>query len=168
MENKKIPLTIVSASEGETLSMAGGNYRIVISGEQTGGAYAVIDMRVPAGGGPGPHAHAAFQESFFVLEGEVVVTTESDRYIAHTGTFINIPTGGMVHMFKNETDQMARLWCVVVPSGLEEFFLAVGTPVADGVFLPPAVMNDEDRKRIFAISEKYGQKIYPPDYLDKR
>ncbi|MEJ7663753.1 MAG: hypothetical protein WKG07_31590 [Hymenobacter sp.] len=32
----------------------GDTYRVIASGEQTGGAYAVIDMLVPPGGGPAP------------------------------------------------------------------------------------------------------------------
>ena len=63
---RPLPLT-VDPHDGEYISVVGDTYRVLITGEQTGGAFATIDMVVPPGGGPGPHAHATFQESFFVM-----------------------------------------------------------------------------------------------------
>jgi quercetin dioxygenase-like cupin family protein len=167
MKDQSKELTIVGQEEGQYISMVGDTYRVVISGKQTGGAYAVIDMMVPTNGGPGPHAHAEIQESFYVLDGEIEVKAETGTYIAKKGTFINIPLGGMVHCFKNKSQNIAHLWCVVVPSGLEEMFLEIGKPVEAGTFLPPPEMTPELAEKFKAIAEKYGQKLYPPDYLDK-
>ena len=60
MENHKKPFT-VGPDEGKTVSVVGDTYRILISGKDTGGASATIDMLIPPGGGPGPHAHADFE-----------------------------------------------------------------------------------------------------------
>ncbi|MBO0935196.1 cupin domain-containing protein [Fibrella sp. HMF5335] len=158
-------LTTTSAEQGQYLSVVGDTYRLVITGEQTDGAYAVIDMLVPPNGGPGPHAHPDFQESFYVLDGEVEVKTEHETYVARKGAFVNIPLGGIVHRFKNKSGEVAHLWCVVVPAGLEAMFQEIGQPVASGTFLPPPPMGPDDMKRIQAIAEKHGQKVYPPDYL---
>lgn len=87
MEQSKKPVKVVGASEGTTLAVVGDSYRTVISGKDTGGAYAVIDMLIPPGGGPGPHAHAHFQESFHVLEGEVEIKSELGTYTASKGGF---------------------------------------------------------------------------------
>jgi quercetin dioxygenase-like cupin family protein len=168
MENLKKPLTIVKAQDGTALSVVGDSYRIVISGKQTGGAYAVIDMLVPPGGGPGPHSHADFQESFYVLDGEVEIKTEDGTYTAGKGSFAEIPLGGLVHFFKNKTDKVAHLWCVVVPAGLDDFFEEIGKPGTFGTFIPPPPMDAEAMKKLTAIAEKHGQKLFPPDYLDKK
>jgi len=165
MEDPINALIAVAPGQGQLLSVAGGSYRVIITGKQTGGAYAAIDMLVPPEGGPGPHAHPDFQESFYVLEGEIEVKTESQIITAGKGSFVNIPLGGMVHCFKNKTDKPAQLLCVVVPAGLEDFFMEVGQPAADRTFVPPAAIDAEGMKRIKAIAEKYGQKLYPPDYL---
>ncbi|WP_158795318.1 cupin domain-containing protein [Pedobacter sp. L105] len=163
---KNIPsLTTVGPQEGQVLSVVGDSYRVIISGKQTNGAYAVIDMLVPPGAGPGPHSHAGIQESFYVLEGEIEVKTETKTYIAKKGAFVNIPMGGMVHCFKNKTDQVAQLLCTVVPSGLEEFFQEIGKPIPAGTFLPPPELTHEDIEQLKKIAEKYGQKLFPPDYL---
>jgi quercetin dioxygenase-like cupin family protein len=165
MENSKAAPIVKGPQDGLSLSVVGDNYRILLTGEETGGAYAVIDMLVPPGGGPGPHAHAGFSESFFVVDGEIEVKSEVSTYIAKKGAFVNIPKGGVVHCFKNKSDQMAHLLCMVVPAGLEGFFREIGQPVAAGTFLPPPVMDEEAMKKILPIVEKYGQKLFPPDYL---
>lgn len=155
----------IDASDGQNLSVVGDTYRLVITGEQTGGAYAAIEMLVPPQGGPGPHAHAGFQESFYVLEGEILVKTEHQSYTARKGSFVNIPLGGVVHSFKNVSDAVAHLWCVVVPAGLEQLFQEIGRPVTAGTFLPPPVMGPEEQQRLKSIAAKHGQQLFPPDYL---
>jgi quercetin dioxygenase-like cupin family protein len=158
--------TIIPASEGKSISVVGDTYRIVMTGEQTGNAFAVIDMLIPPGGGPGPHAHASFQESFYVMDGEVVVKTKGQSYTARKGDFVRIPLGGIAHDFKNETDTPAHLLCILVPSGLEKFFEEIGKPVEFGSFLPAPTLTLDDQKQLSAVAEKYGQQVFPPDYLD--
>ncbi|MVM28485.1 cupin domain-containing protein [Spirosoma sp. HMF4905] len=164
MENHKKPFT-VGPEEGKSVSVVGDTYRILIGGKDTAGAFATIDMLIPPGGGPGPHAHANFDESFYVIEGEIEVKSEFGNYIATKGSFITIPKGGVVHGFTNKTQQTAHLLCTVVPAGLETFFEEIGHPVAVGQFLPPPHFDEATIKQLQATAEKYGQQVFPPDYL---
>jgi len=50
-------ITAIGKNHGEHISVVGDTYRIIVSGKQSGGEYAIIDMQVPPGGGPPPHAH---------------------------------------------------------------------------------------------------------------
>jgi quercetin dioxygenase-like cupin family protein len=165
VENIKAAPMTIGAMEGKTVSVVGDTYRILITGKQTGGAYAAIDMLIPPNGGPGPHSHAGFQESFYVIEGEIEVKSEVSTYTAKKGSFVDIPMGGIVHCFKNKSNETTHLLCFVVPSGLEEFFLEIGRPVLPGDFLPVPEMDAESLKKLQQIATKYGQKIFPPDYL---
>jgi quercetin dioxygenase-like cupin family protein len=99
MENSNKTLTIVGPQDGQGLSVIGNSYRVVISGKQTEGKYALIEMLVPPGGGPGPHAHADIQESFYVVDGEVEVKSEAGNYTAGKGSFVNIPFGVLFTAF---------------------------------------------------------------------
>ena len=148
------PLTVVEPSAGKSLSVAGGAYHIIISGEQTGGAYSVIDMEVPPGGGPVPHAHAAFQEAFYVLDGEIEVATGTGTSTLKKGAYVNIPLGGIIHQFKNRTKATARLLCIITPAGMEKMF--------------EEISQIKDPKEIPGIAEKYGQQLFPPDYFNKQ
>ena len=160
------PITITDPQQGQSLSIAGGCYRIIVSGKQTNDEYAVIEMLVPPGGGPGPHAHPEIHETFYVAEGEVEFMTESGRHTAGEGAFVSVPLGGGAHGFKNKTDKIARLLCTVVPAGLDSFFEEVGRPVEAGTFLPPVPLTEEGLQKLKAIGEKYGQVFYPPGFLD--
>ena len=160
-------ITIAENDNMQSIAFAGDSYRILLSGEQTGGNYAVIDMLVPPGGGPAPHAHKDMQEMFYIVEGEVEFKKEGGSYIAKKGSLVNIPLGGAVHCFKNNTDKAVHLICTVIPAGLDSFFKELGKPVEAGVFVEPPVLNANELKHIQSIAEKYGQQIYPPDYFDK-
>ena len=155
----------INEDQGQTLSVVGDNYRIIIPGTLTQDAYAVIDMLVPPGGGPGPHSHADIQELFYVVDGEIEFKTEAGKYVAKKGSFVNIPKGGEVHCFKNNSNTTAHLLCTVIPAGLDELFQEIGTPTTPGVFLPPPALTPEDLQRLRSAAEKHGQKLYPPDYL---
>ena len=164
---KNNPIT-VSEQEGKNLSVVGDTYRILITGKETDNAFSTMEFNIPPNGGPGPHSHADFYESFYVVEGEVEVKSEAGSYTAKKGSFVTIPKGGIVHDFKNKTAQNAVLLCTVIPAGLEDFFIEIGKPVAIGEFLSPPPMDDpEAMKKMENIAAKHGQKIYPPDFLDK-
>ena len=159
-------ITTNNIGQGQSISIVGDTYRIIMSGEQTNGSYAVIDMLVPPGGGPGPHAHKHFQEMFYVADGEVEFKMEGGSYKAKKGSFVNIPLGGAVHCFKNTSNAVAHLLCTVVPAGLDSFFQEIGKPVEIGTFLPPPTLSKEELGKLKSIAEKYGQQLYPPDYFD--
>src|SRR5690348_14896286 len=54
------------------LAVVGDTYTVLLSGEQTDGHFAMIDMLIPPGGGPPPHRHG-FEECFRVLTGSIEV-----------------------------------------------------------------------------------------------
>jgi uncharacterized cupin superfamily protein len=161
-------ISTLDPQAGSTVSHAGGTYRVMVSGEQTGQAYAVIDMLVPPHSGPVPHAHATIQETFYILEGEVVVHSETQTYVAKKGAVVTIPLGGAVHNFTNESTVSAHVLCVVAPAGLDSFFLAVGQPVVAGQSLATLPPTPEQQQRIGELAKQYGQEIFPPDYFAKK
>lgn len=124
------------------VAVAGGVYTILLTGEQTGGRYCLIDMQVPPGGGPPPHRHD-FEEMFTVLEGEIVATFRGQDATISMGETINIPANAP-HRFKNNSDKPARLLCMCTPPGQEKFFLLVGDPV-DTISSPPPQLSDAER-----------------------
>ncbi|WP_426484549.1 cupin domain-containing protein [Flavobacterium sp. 2] len=158
----KNPIITVDETQGHKLKIAGGNYRIVISGKETNGEYAVIEMSVPPGAGPNPHAHPDFAETFFVLEGEVTFKSELGIYIAKKNAFVNIPKGGIVHGFKNLSNEPAKLLCTVTPAGLDDLF----EEIASYMETNSSASEIEKKEKINSIFVKYGQEMFPPDYLD--
>ncbi len=143
-------------------------YSFVMTGKDTAGAYAFIDMLIPPGGGPIPHAHE-FEEMFYVVEGEVAVFCHDARTAAPAGAAVNIP-GWAPHVFKNLSPVTpARLFCVVSKAGLEEQFTEIGVPVATRTTPPPPVdpaKKAELAKQLPAIAARYQARVLPPDTFD--
>jgi len=142
------------------ISIAGGTYTILVSGEQTAGRYCLIEMLVPAGGGPPPHRHD-FEEMFTILEGEIELTFRGEAVQGRAGSTVNIPANAP-HSFKNKADKPARLLCMCTPAGQDEFFMAVGDPVASRD-APPPKLSDAERgermQRAKALSPKYRTEL---------
>ncbi|WP_158818976.1 cupin domain-containing protein [Methylocapsa sp. S129] len=138
------------------ISLAGGAYTILLTGAETGGRYCLIDMLVPPGGGPPPHRHD-FEEMFTILEGEIELTFRGETHKAGAGVTVNIPANAP-HAFKNKSDKPAHLLCLCAPPGQEEYFMAVGDPIASRAARPPKLNPaelTERRERAKALAAQY-------------
>src|SRR6266853_4681730 len=113
--NRKLTVADPDDPKLRHVSVAGGTYTILVSGEQTGGRYCLIDMLVPPGGGPPPHRHD-FEEMFTILDGEIELTFRGVRAVATAGETINVPANAS-HVFRNVSERPARLLCLCSPAG---------------------------------------------------
>ena len=158
--SRKLTLANPDDPKMRHISVAGGTYTILVSGEQTGGRYSLIDMLVPPGGGPPPHRHD-FEEMFTILEGEIKLTFRGEALQASTGSTVNIPANAP-HSFKNKSDKPARLLCMCTPAGQEEFFMAIGDPVDSRTAPPPRLSPAEQAERVQrakALAAKYRTEL---------
>jgi quercetin dioxygenase-like cupin family protein len=151
---------VLAAGEGKAYWVVGDLYTILASGEDTGGAYALIHAVVPPGGGPPPHVHRREDEAFYVLEGELAFQADGRNFPATSGAWVTLPRGSL-HTFKNSGTTTARMLIVVTPAGLDRFFAEVGTAAADRS-APPSPVTDADIDRLLAIAPRYGIDIQPP------
>jgi quercetin dioxygenase-like cupin family protein len=143
-------LAHVSPDTDESLphfGVVGDTYTILVSGRDTAGRYTLIDMHVPPGGGPPPHRHD-FEEMFTILEGEIELTFRGVTAVARAGETVNVPANAP-HVFRNAAEHPARLLCLCSPAGQEEFFRAVGVPLASRTEPPPA-LDDAARSAFIA------------------
>jgi mannose-6-phosphate isomerase-like protein (cupin superfamily) len=68
--------------------------------------------------GPSPHLHAAEDDSFYVLEGELTVLLEDEELVAGPGTFVLVPPG-VTHTFANRGDDTVRMLNIHAPAGFD-------------------------------------------------
>lgn len=157
-------LTVADADgDLEHIAIVGDTYTVLLSGEDTGGRFCLIDMLVPPGGGPAPHRHD-FEEAFTILEGEIQLTFRGATSVARAGTTVNIPANAP-HAFKNRSAAPVRLLCTCSPAGQEAFFREVGVPVATRT--SPAPKLDEAAMAEFmaksrALAPKYRTELLGP------
>lgn len=142
--------------------VVGDNYTMVLNAEDTAGRYALIDMLVPAGGGPPPHRHD-FEEMFYVLEGQIDATFRGQTTIINAGEVVNIPARAP-HFFHNSTDVDARMLCLVSPPGLDDYFSQWGQPLPTRTALNDLSAEEAQRSLSTAleIGPHYAIENLPP------
>jgi quercetin dioxygenase-like cupin family protein len=146
------------------LAVVGDTYTVLLSGEQTNGRFAMLDMLIPPGGGPPPHRHD-FEECFRVLAGSIEVRMRDLPPVRlEAGDSANIPANAP-HAFRNTADAPARLLCTVAPAGLERFFAEFADPVPTRTSPAPELSEVERRNRLERAAAKgpaYGIEMLAP------
>jgi len=142
------------------IGLVGDTYTILLSGEDTSGRFCLVDMHVPAGGGPIPHRHD-FEETFVVLAGEIELMFRGRLQAVRAGETVNIPANAP-HRFQNRSSAAARMLCICAPAGQEEFFKQVGVPVATRTTPPPrldAAAQQELGAKVKGLAAKYRTEL---------
>ena len=135
---------------------------MLLNGENTEGRYCLIDMHVPPGGGPPPHRHD-FEETFSLLDGEIVFTFRGEQLSAHAGDTVSIPANAP-HQFQNASEAPARMLCFCSPAGQEKFFAAIGVSVANRTAPAPpssAEAAEELKQKAAALAGLYRTEFLP-------
>jgi len=145
------------------VALVGDVYTILLSGAQTAGRYCLIDMSVPHCGGPGPHRHD-FEEMFTLLDGEIQFTFRGEKRLVKAGMTVNVPANAP-HFFTNISGKPSRMICMCTPAGAEEFFLALGTPLASRTALAPKLSAEEQQvfiKKAAELAPNYRTELLGP------
>jgi quercetin dioxygenase-like cupin family protein len=109
--------------------------KVLLRSEQTGDRLSVVENTLPAGlEGPPVHTHN-FDETFYVLDGELTVQLEGEIITARHGDLVFAPRGAP-HTLANLSAAAVRYLLIFAPAGFERF-LARRTAAQAGS-APPA------------------------------
>lgn len=143
--------------EGLVYSVVGDTYTFKAVSEDTGGAYSTFEFYIPSGHGSPPHIHHREDETFYILEGELLFQVGDQNIVLSTGSFVHAPKG-IPHSFKNVGTTPARTFTTAIPAGLENFFEEVGYLVKDKD-TPVPIPIEEQIKKMREVGPKYGVEI---------
>ena len=126
-------------------------------GDNTAGAFALVDERATRGESVPLHRHADDMESFYVIEGEITLYMDDQPGVrAGAGAFAHIP-GGIVHGFRIESEEARYLILTTPRHG--EFYRAITLRSSEGG-APPAA--SAERPDIGRASSEYGIEYVGP------
>lgn len=108
---------------------------VLLRSEQTGGAVAVVENRLPAHWGGPPLHHHDFDEAFYVLEGELTIQLGEALHRFGPGEVAFAPRGAH-HTLANLAAAPARYVLVITPAGFERYFDRLAAEAA-GTEPPP-------------------------------
>jgi mannose-6-phosphate isomerase-like protein (cupin superfamily) len=148
----------VIGEEGQALWFLGVLTQVKATGEQTRGAYGLIEQVLPAGFASPWHMHHDEDETFYVIEGKITLLCGDARIAAGPGTWAFGPRG-IPHGFRVEGNVPARLLLLTTPSGFEQFIVEMSEPAADPS-TPPT--TPPDMEKLMAVAAKYHIDILGP------
>jgi quercetin dioxygenase-like cupin family protein len=116
--------------EGERLWFAGGGvWTMKATAEETDGAFILFEDRMPRGKTTPLHTHPHEDETFIVLEGEILVHVEGTEHRVGPGGVAVVPRGSR-HAFM-VTSEIARILALQTPGSGEAFYRDASEPSTD-------------------------------------
>jgi quercetin dioxygenase-like cupin family protein len=147
------------AGEGERLWFVGTLATIRLSGEASGGRFALIEFLFARHTSPPLHTHPQ-DESYIVLEGRLTVKAGEERFQLGPGASAVVPMG-VPHTFRVDSEA-ARVLVLSTPAGLERFIRDGAVPAAAPT-LPPADAPRPSPEELEEVFRTHGQvNLGPP------
>jgi quercetin dioxygenase-like cupin family protein len=107
---------------GRTVTHGNGSTaELKLAGEQSGGAWAAVELRVRPGDEPPIHTHTREDEAVYVVAGAITAIVGDQRIEVEAGSYAALPQN-VPHSFIVRGDE-ARLLVTLEPAGAEYFFV---------------------------------------------
>lgn len=142
---------LVDSTGGEDLWFGGGLVTFKVTSEQSGGAFVLLHDTMPRGKTTPLHLHPSFDETVYVLEGELLVHVDGVEHTVGTGATASIPRG-VPHALL-VTSEEARILAFVTPGDVFERFFREGGDVPTGRDATPPPLDIE---KVRAAGERTG------------
>ena len=113
---------ILVPPEGNRSTEPTGNIKIRVSGNDNGGAVAVLEVRTKADDGALLHVHHVENEWFYALDGEYDIQGGNEIFHLKPGASVNAPQL-IPHTWHDVGDKGSRMLVVAQPAGHIEGFL---------------------------------------------
>jgi quercetin dioxygenase-like cupin family protein len=113
--------------------------KVLLGSQESAGAVAVVECAVPPRWEGPPLHHHAFDEGFYVLEGELTFQLGEELRSATRGDFVFAPADA-VHTLANLSDAPAGYLIVITPGGFERYFERMAAKAA-GVEPPASALE---------------------------
>lgn len=149
---------VLSAGAGQAIWFLGTLMTVKAGGDQTRGAFTLIEQLAPPGFAPPLHIHHSDEEAFYVLEGELTITCGDRTWTAAPGAFVLLPRG-ISHTFAVSDAGPAKLLQITAPAQFERFAAELGEPALQPT-LPPE--TPQNVSRLLEIMAKYGYELAGP------
>jgi quercetin dioxygenase-like cupin family protein len=148
----------------EVWFFGGARISVKTGGAQTDGRLYQVHITEQRGSGPPLHIHNTADETFYVIDGELLVFVGVERIEAGPGDFVFGPRG-VAHAYVARSEQ-AEFLATFAPASMDRFFEELGgVPVVPGEPAPAASYPDPEE---FARgAAKWGVAIVgPPPTVD--
>ena len=144
-----VPFVITPGQAPRPLNVAGEKITVLASSEQTGG-YEIFLQVGPEGSGPPPHSHP-WDESFYVIKGEIAFGTDTSEAIAVPGTLVHLPAG-TTHWFRFGKGG-GEMISMTSREGASRLFADLDREISP---------NKPDLGKLIEVGRRHGLTVVPP------
>ena len=141
---------LTEVGDGTSFTMLGTTMRLMATGASSGGRFTVGEQVTPVGWGPPRHIHSREDEIFYVLDGTYEMHVGDERRTLSAGACVILPRN-VPHGFRNVASSPSRLFFVITPGGLDEYFLAIAKSS------PPP-----NAAQLVELARPFGLTLLPP------
>jgi len=145
---------MVQPGEGINLWFFGMLVTLKALGNETGDSYSLYEVMVPPGWSIPKHIRTQEDETYYMLDGELMWIIGEQELHATKGSFLHLPRF-VPHAFENKTNKTAYMLCSCAPGGFEKYFLEVAKMVTASDSVTSEYSNDEINLA-FKMAEEYG------------
>jgi quercetin dioxygenase-like cupin family protein len=139
-------MSVVTAVESDVLTVVGDRMRVLVDGNECGSAFEMFLVDGDQGSGPPPHAHP-WLESYYVIDGELMVEIEGAQTVAGPGSSA-IVKAGQVHRFEVMTPT-ARFIVATEGTSASRFFRDLSANA-------PGAPTPENLPEIIEVAKRNG------------
>ncbi len=146
-----MPAPFIVTPEGapRPLNVVGEKITVLASGAQTGG-YEIFLQAGPEGSGPPPHNHH-WDESFYVMKGEIAFGADTTEAIALPGTLVHLPAG-TTHWFRFGKGG-GEMVSMSSREGASHLFADIDREISP---------DQPDLGKLMEIAQRHGLAVIPP------
>jgi quercetin dioxygenase-like cupin family protein len=135
-----------------------------LSGEETDGRFALLELVQPPGEMTPVHVHAVADQTMYVLEGELTLHLPGKTIVAGPGEVAHGPKG-VPHAEHITSEGATRLVEVNAPAGFEKFVVALGEPAPRRTLPDPPLPLPEPQTLAALAAEHDIEVLAPPGSL---
>jgi quercetin dioxygenase-like cupin family protein len=142
--------------KSRTLLSGGVVFTYLATGKETNGKFTIFEAIGIPGMEPPPHTHTNEDESFYILEGNLLFTIGKEKVLAKEGDLVFLPRN-VSHQFKVLSPRFRSL-ISIYPAGLEDYFAPISIPYDSGD-IPPVNTNPPSQEALDMmqmLNKKFG------------
>lgn len=142
---------VYQRGEGRSIDLGGFSMTVKAAGEQSGGAFSLLEAEEPPGFGPPLHIHHDAAEAFYVIEGEYLIFLPNGDVRCPAGAFIFVPAG-VEHGFRVGNVRSRKL-NFYAPAAMVGYFDELSAAMA---------REEADPDVLSAIASRYAMEVTGP------
>ncbi len=113
----------------------------------------VLEMTLPVGSAPPLHVHNDLDDTWYILEGQMVVRCGDDELVVGAGHWVSMPRG-VPHTFVVVGERQARILMIHDNASFRDFVRALGVPATSRVVPDqPVFPTMEELARVAGLND---------------